>query len=423
MTIQKKKLANGLQVILIPQKDAVTATMLTLIGVGSNMENAKQNGISHFLEHVCFKGTEKRPTAKIINQEIEQIGAIANAFTGEEYTGFYAKSHPRHVHTIIDIIGDIVLNSTIPENEVEKEKGVIVEEINMYEDMPQAKVMELLTSIAYGDTPAGRGIIGTKESVRALTQKDILKYKKNHYVSENMVVVVAGAFDEKEVLSTLKTVFKNIPNGKKTVHPKVSLTTKTPQSKIEQRKIDQAHLAIMFPSVSRDHKAKAAATLLAKVLGGSMSSRLFQLLREELGVCYYVRASQSSAKTYGEFCISAGVDARRVDEVCIAIATELKKIKEGDITDEELSRAKEYMLGVFGMSLETTDSVASFYGMQALLSEKVESPEKITKQYLAVTVGDIQRVAKKLIDGKKVKVALVGPISEETNIAQHFSLL
>lgn len=423
MTIQKKKLANGLQVILIPQKDAVTTTMLTLIGVGSNMENVKQNGISHFLEHVCFKGTEKRPTAKIINQEIEQIGAIANAFTGEEYTGFYAKSHPRHVHTIIDIIGDIVLNSTIPENEVEKEKGVIVEEINMYEDMPQAKVMELLTSIAYGDTPAGRGIIGTKESVRALTQKDILKYKKNHYVSENMVVVVAGAFDEKEVLSTLKTVFKNVPNGRKSMHPKVTLTTKTPQSKIEQRKIDQAHLAIMFPSVSRDHKDKAAATLLAKVLGGSMSSRLFQLLREDLGVCYYVRASQSSAKTYGEFCISAGVDSTRVEEVCSAIAAELKKIKEGDITDEELSRAKEYMLGVFGMSLETTDSVASFYGMQALLSEKVESPEKITTQYLAVTAEDIQRVAKKLIDGKKVKVALVGPISEEVNIAQHFSLL
>lgn len=423
MNIQKKKLSNGVRVVLIPQKDAPTVTMLTLVGVGSNMETTKQNGISHFLEHVCFKGTEKRPTAKGINEEIESMGAISNAFTAEEYTGFYAKGHPRHVRTLVDIVGDIVLNATIPSTEVEKEKGVIVEEINMYEDMPQSKVFDLLTAIAYGDTPAGRGIIGTKESVRALSAKDIVSYKKKYYCAENMVVVVAGAFDESEVLSTIKQTFKHVPSGTTSVYKPVRLTTKTPQSSIQHRAIDQAHTAILFPSVDRKHADRAAISLLARILGGTMSSRLFQLLREELGVSYYVRASQISYKTYGEFSISAGIDTTRVGEVFTAIASVLKDIKDNGVTEEELTRAKDYTLGVFGMSLETTDAMANFYGMQLLLDDTLSKPEDIMKRYLAVTVDDIKRVARTLFSGKNLKLSLVGPISEDENIAQYFSLL
>lgn len=423
MNILKKTLSNGLRIILVPQKDAITATMLTLIGVGSTNETKKQNGLSHFLEHVCFKATTTRPNAKLINEQFEEIGAITNAFTSDEYTGYYGKSHPRHLTKIIEMVGDIVINASLPKEELEKEKGVIIEEINMYEDMPQAKVLEGLGSLLYGDTPAGRGVIGTKESVRAFTRTDVVKYKDTYYNAKNTIIAVVGAFNEQHIIESIKNTFSKIPKGEKSKTVQVKNAKNTPVVLHVEKPIDQTHIAIGFPSVPLGHKDGAAASLLATILGGGMSSQLFHHLREELGVAYYVRAEQDSHSTHGEFIITAGIDTARTTEVLNAITTILARSKKELVSEKELSKAREFSIGMLGIGLEATDMVAGFCVTQLLLTNKIKTPEMITKEYMKVTPSDIMRVAQTIFVAKKTKLSLVGPKVPTTDLKRIISLL
>jgi len=423
VNITKKTLSNGLRVLLVPQRDAVTVTMLTLIGTGSNKETKRQNGLSHFLEHVCFKATPTRPNAKLINEQFEEIGAITNAFTSDEYTGYYAKSHPKHIDTLIDIVGDIVMNASLPSVELEKEKGVIVEEINMYEDMPQAKVIEALSTLLYGDTPAGRSVIGTKESVRSFTRNDVVKYKSEHYTAKNTVVAVVGAFDEVEVLSTIKKTFSNFEKGEKGNTAKVISATKTPRVASITKPIDQTHIALGFPSVALGDPDGAAISLLATILGGGMSSQLFHHLREELGVAYYVRAEQDAHSTNGEFVITAGVDTVRLVEVLQAITGILHNSKVSLVSEKELSKAREYSIGMLGMGLEATDMVAGYIATQLVLTDKIKTPEQMAKEYMKVTPQDITRVAKNIFNPKKLRLAVIGPQNNITGLEDIFVVL
>lgn len=409
MKILRKTLPSGLRVILVPQKDAVTVTALVLIGSGSHQESKRQSGLSHFLEHVCFKGTPTRPTAKLINEQFEEIGAIANAFTAEEYTGYYAKSHPRHSSTLISMVGDIVINATLPSEEIEKEKGVIIEEINMYEDMPQAKAVESLTALLYGDTPGGRPIIGNKDTVRSFSRADIVRYKTAHYTSKNTVVAVVGAFDQKAVLSTIQQTFRPLPKGERVPSVAVRAKTSTPMAHTIIKPIDQTHIAIGFPSVRLGHKDGTAVSLLATILGGGMSSQLFHLLREELGVAYYVRAEHEPHSTYGELNITAGVDSSRLAEVLAAIMGVLKERTEVLVSQAELSRAREFSLGMLGMGLEATESVAGFCATQLLLTDKIKTPDIVARDYMKVTPADIKRVAKIIFKKKQLRLSFVGP--------------
>ena len=423
MKITKKTLSNGLRVLLVPQRDAVTVTMLTLIGTGSNKETKRQNGLSHFLEHVCFKATPARPNAKLINEQFEEIGAITNAFTSDEYTGYYAKSHPKHITTLIDIVGDIVINASLPSEELEKEKGVIVEEINMYEDMPQAKVIEALSELLYGDTAAGRSVIGTKETVRSFTRNDVANYKSEHYVAKNTIVAVVGAFDEEQVLGTIKKTFAHFAKGEKGVNAKVLVASKTPQVATILKPIDQTHIAIGFPSVAIGDPDGAAISLLATILGGGMSSQLFHHLREELGVAYYVRAEQDAHSTNGEFVITAGVDTLRLTEVLAAISTILHESKTVLVTEKELSKAREYSIGMLGMGLEATDMVAGYIATQALLTDKIKTPDMMAKEYMKVTPADIARVAKSIFNPKKLRLAVIGPQKDLSGLEDIFVAL
>lgn len=423
MKIIEHTLSNGLRVLFVPQRDAVTVTMLTLIATGSNKETRSQNGLSHFLEHVCFKATPSRPNAKLINEQFEEIGAITNAFTSDEYTGYYAKSHPRHISTLVEIIGDIVMNASLPTEELEKEKGVVVEEINMYEDMPQAKVMEALSELLYGDTPAGRGVIGTKDSVRSFTRDDVSEYKKEYYTAKNTVVVVVGAFDEHQVLSTIESTFGNFVEGYKTDNAEVHSDTTTARLASIVKPIDQTHIAIGFPSVALGDPDGAALSLLATILGGGMSSRLFHHLREELGVAYYVRAEQDAHSTSGEFVITAGVDTARLQEVVDAIVRILQDSKTVVVSEKELSKAREYSIGMLGMGLEATDMVAGYIATQALLTGTIKTPEVIAQEYMAVTPQDIARVAHQVFDPQTVRLAVVGPYPTPTGLIDSFVTL
>ena len=341
MKFTKKVLKNGLRVIIVPMKDNPTVTVLVLVEAGSKYEEKRINGISHFLEHMCFKGTTKRPKTIDVSKELDALGSQYNAFTGQEYTGYYAKSSAKHFVQIFDIISDIYLNGTFPAKEVEKEKGVIVEEINMYEDLPHRHVQELIMKLLYGDQPAGWGIAGEKTNIVKFNRDDLVKYKSEHYLPEATVIIIAGHVNEKDAMREVKKAFANIPRGKKSGKAKVQEKQSKPEALVKFKKTDQTHLVLAVRTYALKSKKNAALSVLGAILGGGMSSRLFQRLREEMGVGYYVRAMNDASIDHGFFEISAGVDNKRINEVIQAVIAECNALKISLVEKAEMEKAKD----------------------------------------------------------------------------------
>jgi len=413
MKFTKKVLKNGLRVIIVPMKDNPTATVLVLVEAGSKYEEKKVNGISHFLEHMCFKGTTKRPKAIDISKELDALGSQYNAFTAQEYTGYYAKSDAKHFKQIFDIVSDIYLNSTFPEAEMQKEKGVIIEEINMYEDLPMRHVQDLLMKLLYGDQPAGWNIAGEKKNILNMKRNDFVDYKKMHYLPEATVLVVAGQVTEKEVLKEVKKVFEKVSCGRKSQKTKVKEKQNKPEALINFKKTDQTHFVLGVRTFDLFNKKNGVISVLGGVLGGGMSSRLFQKLREEMGVGYYVRAYNDSYTDHGFFQVSAGVDNKRIEEVIRAVLEECKKLKTAKVSEEELNKVKECLIGNMKLSLESTDDIANFYGGQELLKKELKLAEEKAKEVRKVTASQIQKLAKEIFQDKKLNLALIGPFKEK----------
>jgi len=413
MKYTKKVLANGLRVITVPMQDNPTATVLVLVEAGSKYETKKINGISHFLEHMCFKGTTKRPKAIDISKELDALGSQYNAFTAQEYTGYYAKSDAKHFKQIFDIVSDIYLNSTFPEAEMQKEKGVIVEEINMYEDMPPRHVQDLMMELLYGDQPAGWNIAGEKKNILNMERKDFVNYKKMHYLPEATVIVVAGQVTEKDVLVEVKRVFGKIETGKKSKKIKVKEKQDKPGCLVKFKKTDQTHFVLGIRSHDLFYKKNSILSVFGGVLGGGMSSRLFQKLREEMGVGYYVRAYNDSYTDHGFFQISAGVDNKRIEEVIKAVLLECNKLKNELVSDEELNKVKECLIGNMKLSLESSDDIANFFGGQELLKREIKSAEEKAIEVRKVTAKDIQMMAQDIFQDKKLNLALIGPFKDK----------
>ncbi len=404
-----KTLENGLRMMLIPMRDTETVTVMVLAETGSEYETKEQNGISHFLEHMCFKGTLKRSSSAMINYELDSLGSQSNAFTNTEYTGFYAKAHAKHTSKILDIVSDIYLNSTFPEEEMQKEKGVVIEEINMYEDRPDHKVWEVLEGKMYENQAAGRSILGTKETVRSLTRENLLEYHDKHYVAEGTLVVVSGKIEEEKIAAEIENAFKDVKIGEKGKKEKTDDAQEKPEVAMQYKDADQTHLALAFRSFNHYDKRNFAASMLSTILGKGMSSRLFVKMREELGVCYYVRASHSTAIDHGAFSISAGVSNDRVNEALKALIKEVKKITDEKVSAEELQKAKDFKIGNLFLNLESSDAYADFYGFQEIAREEVLSPEEVVRRIEAVTAEDIQNVTRDIFIANKVTLALVGP--------------
>lgn len=416
MQFHKKTLKNGLRVITVPMKDNPTATVLVLVETGSKYEDKKVNGISHFLEHMCFKGTAKRPKAIDISKELDMLGSQYNAFTGQEYTGYYAKSGAKHFPQLFDVVSDIYLNSTFPEPEIEREKGVIIEEINMYEDMPSRHVQDLMMKLLYGDTPAGWNIAGEKKNVLRMKRDDFVKYKKDHYLPEATVIVVAGQVSAEEVMKEVKKVFENIPRGKKLGKVKVKENQKKPEILVKFKETDQTHFVLGVRSYALSHKNNPIMSVLGAVLGGGMSSRLFQKLREEMGVGYYVRAYNDTYTDHGFFQISAGVDNKRVYEVLDAVIAECNLLKRELVGEEELNKVKEFLIGNAKLSLELSDDIANFYGSQELLKREIKNIEDKAHEIRKVTAGDIKKLAKQIFKDSGLNLALIGPFKDKSKL-------
>lgn len=408
--LTEKKFPSGLQTVLLPRGDVQTVTFLVLIGVGSRYETPRQNGLSHFLEHMFFKGTKNRPTAKEIAESIDGIGGEFNAFTGEEYTGYYVKVAAEHLAHGAEVVSDILLNPLFPQQEIEKERGVIIEEIRMYTDMPMRHIHHLWSEVLYGDHPLGRRIDGAEETVSAFMRKDFLSYTKKHYHTKNAVVAVAGNFEEKSTAALLKKLFADLPQGEETQPKAAPRSVPTKRFVHEYRKhLDQSHVMVGVPGFARDDERNYAAALLSGILGSGMSSRLFSIVREQHGLAYMVRTMSDSFTDTGSFVTQSGVRTDKAAEAVKLIMQEYDRIMEEPVAEQELEKAKQMVRGSLVLSLEETNSIAMFAAEQRLLEAKIKTPADIWKKIEKITVEDVQAVAQELLDPAKRSIALLSP--------------
>lgn len=418
MTFKKTVLDNGLRIITAPQPGNPAVTILVLVEAGSEYETKEINGLSHFLEHLCFKGTKKRPKAIDIAGELDSIGASYNAFTSQEFTGYFAKAQTKHFEKILDVVSDIYLNSVFDPAEIDKERGVVIEEINMYEDLPMARVHYLFLELLYGDQPAGWNIVGQKEIIQTLQRENFLGYRGKHYLAEKTIVVVAGNINEEETINKIKNFFAGISVGPFLKKSKPEEHQDKPQLLIKHKESDQTHLIVGVRGFDVFDKRRFVLEVMAYILGVGMSSRLFQKIREEMGAAYYVNASAEFFSDHGYFRTAAGVPRERLTEVVRVIAAELNQLREILISPEELRRVKDNFIGSLMLGLETSDDLARFYGSQEIGGHQIMTAEEITARVEAVSAQDIQKVAEDIFRDEGLNLAVIGPIKEESGLQE-----
>lgn len=410
MQYHKIVLPNGLRLITVPMPSFESATALVMVGAGSRYETKKNNGISHFLEHMAFKGTEKRPTALDIASLIDGIGGEFNAFTGKEYTGYYVKAGKNNVETILDVLSDMLKHSKLDPIEIEKEKGVIIEEMNLYEDMPMRKIGDIYEQLLYGDTPMGWDIAGEKDIIRSITRDDFLSYMKSLYSPHNMTVVIAGGIEEEGMRELVGKYFGDMQKFETMKYEPLKVSQKKPSVLIRDKKTEQIHIALGVRTVSLNNPDKYPLSVLASILGGGMSSRLFNEVREKRGLAYYVKSHSEEYTDAGSLVSFAGIDPKRVKDAIKVMVEQYALVSSGkmNITDEELKKAKEYIKGHLVLELEDSRSVSTFYAHQELLEKEVLNPDQILKKIDAVTIDDVEAVGKKYFVNQGLNLALIG---------------
>ncbi|MEI8327586.1 MAG: pitrilysin family protein [Candidatus Taylorbacteria bacterium] len=420
MKFTKTVLNNGLRIITVPMTDNPSVTILVMVEAGSKYETKKQNGISHFLEHMVFKGTPRRPKASDISRELDSLGAHYNAFTTQEFTGYYAKAASRSLDSLIDIVSDMYMNPLFDEAEITKEKGVIIEEVRMYNDLPQRRVHEILGELMFGDQPAGWSVLGSEENIRAFSREDFTKYRKDNYVSSATTVLVAGSFDEGETISKIEKAFSSVVADPKKAKLAVTEEQQLPAIKTFFKETDQTHLVIAARTFSITDPRIPTMAVLTTILGGGMSSRLFSKMRDELGICYYIRASHDASTDHGEISISAGVDNVRVEEAVREILKQCVNLKNDLVSPAELKKVKDYISGTTLLELETSESRAEYCGVQEILKKRIDTPEEFMSKVSAVTADDIQKLARQIFVDKGLNMAIIGKFQSGDGFESYF---
>lgn len=409
MRYHRTVLKNGLRVLTVYMPSLESATVMVMVGAGSRYENKANNGISHFLEHMAFKGTVKRPTAMDISTLIDGMGGEFNAFTGKEVTGYYIKSAADNIYLSLDVLSDMLQNSKLDSAEIEKEKGVILEEINLYEDSPSRKIGDVYERLLYGDTPMGWDITGTKDVIKSITREDFISYMKSLYSPTNITVVVAGGVTSDKAVKMVDKYFGSMQKFDTVKHIKVKENQKKPELLIKSKKTEQVHIAIGFRTVPIDHPHQYPLSVLAAILGGGMSSRLFHEVREKRGLAYSVRTHADFCQDVGSLVTVAGVDPKRVEEAIRVIISEYKKmITIPQISKEELEKAKKFIKGHLVLDLEDSRSVSGFYAQQELLEKEINNPDEILKEIDNVTVEKVEKVAKTYFKNEGLNMAVIG---------------
>ena len=407
-TYQKTTLDSGLRVITCNMPHTRSATMVILVGTGSRYEDDAQAGISHFIEHICFKGTEKRPLPQQISETVEGVGGMLNGSTDQEVTSYWAKVALPHFPEALDLLVDMLRNSRFDPEDIEKERRVILEELNMVKDSPNQWVEVLLDQVVWPDHPLGRDIGGTRDSINSITRDQLLDYFNNHYSPTNTVVSVAGAIDHDEVVEALDSRLNGwLPTEPRTFAPAPG-PQDAPRMHVDYRKIEQVQLNLAVRGLPVNHPDRYALDLLNVVLGDGMSSRLFVELRENRGLAYSVFSYNNHYIDCGSLCVAAGTDPSRTAETLSGIMNELQKIKD-DITEEEIEKSKELVKGRLLLRTEDTRSVAGWFGAQEIVTGQVLMVDDVVQRVDAVTLEDVRRVAQTLLRTENLNLAVVGP--------------
>lgn len=407
------KQPNGLRVLTVPRLSATSVTFLLLFPVGSRHENKRVNGVSHFVEHLLFKGTKKRPTTLAISKELDSIGAEFNAFTSKEYTGYYIKTTPEHADLACDVLSDILFNSRFSANEIERERKVIIEEIKMYEDNPLMHIGELFESVIFRGHALGRPIGGEKEGIAKMARKDIVAYFNRNYRLREAVFTAAGNISVIAAEHLAKKYFSPALRGLSRSTSPYRKEQKQPQVLLDAREsVQQAQIALGFPAYGYTHKNVPALKLLALILGGNMSSRLFIKIRERMGLAYAIRASIDHFVDTGYMVVQAGVDTGKAKKAVDAIMQELKRARDKGVTQKELEQARAYLRGQLFLRLEESDFVANWYTTQALFFDEMKSPEDRLAEYDALTCADIKCAAQDVLRPARANIAVIGPYKD-----------
>lgn len=404
------KLSNGVRVLLVPMAGVESVTTMILVKTGSRNETEEQAGISHVLEHMVFKGTKKYPSPMAIAEAVDGIGAEQNAFTSKEYTGYYITSSAAHLPLALDIQSEMLTVPLLPQDDLNREREVIVEEINMYEDQPMAKAGEEFENLMYAGSSLGREIIGTKETVRATTSDHLRHYLNNWYYGGNVLVVIAGKIgDKSEVAKLIEEKLGVMKQGGIMEYNSVGGYGK-PEFKHTKKKTEQAHFYMGVPALSMHDPRRYALQLAQVILGGGMSSRLFNEIREKRGLAYYVKADMDMTYDTGYLAVRAGVKLSQLSEALKVVREEMLKLG-GTVAEAELSKAKEYLLGRMPLSLEESMGVAQFFGMRALIKDEIVQPDQVVKKIKDVTMTEVKAICEELIMESEIRSVVVGPKS------------
>jgi len=422
----KHVLKNGLRVVTVPLKNTKTVTVLVMVETGSKYETKKTNGISHFLEHMFFKGTKRRPDTLSLASEIDRIGGEHNAFTAKEFTGYYGKAARKHQDLLLDILSDMYLHSKLEQAEIERERGVICEEINMRQDLPMVLVSDLFEKLLYADQPAGWLTIGTKENVGLFTREDLKEYLAKHYLASNTIVFVAGNLagpaspvlgqGGTEVQMKVQKYFGQMRSGDPPKRRPVRERQKEPQILAHQKETDQTHLCLGLRAYSAKHPDYFGLKVLSAVLGEGMSSRLFISVRERRGLAYYIRSELSAYTDSGYLAVQAGVPNDKLDQAVKIILEEFNQIKDKEIDKKELKKSKEYLKGKLLLDLEASDELAFWLAGQEVLRGKMLGVPQVLKKIDAVSGSDLKRIGQDIFQDQGLNLAVIGPGKDEEDL-------
>lgn len=411
-TYKKSVLSNKIPIVTIPVKGAKATTAMIVFKTGSKNENAANNGISHFLEHMFFKGTKKRPSALAISSEMDALGGEYNAFTGKEYTGYWFKIANNKLNKALDILSDMLFNSLFDSEEIEREKGVIIEELNMYEDNPRMHIEDVFESCLYDDTPAGWETIGTKKNILGFKRHDFINYLESQYGAKSVYVIIAGGLKSGD-RKLAEKLFHTLRSNKYAPKLAVVENQKAPQLKISHKKTDQAAISLGVRAFPVGHPDEFKLKLLSVILGGSMSSRLFINLRERNGLAYYVNTITEAYSDSGYLTTQAGVPASKMEKAIKIILEEYKKISKELVPAKELKRAKDMLQGRVLLQMEASDDLANWYARQAIYRKNIVTPGEMIRKIKAVTPEQIRDLAKRLFVDKNLNLAIIGNLKAD----------
>lgn len=406
---ESRRLQNGVRVVVKRMEGLLSVTMGVLVGTGAAYETDEEDGISHFIEHMQFKGTDKH-SAFGLSDAFDALGAQVNAFTGKDMTCYYVKATSDHAKEAFSLLCELFLDSTFPEDEMVREKGVVVEEIHMDEDSPEDLCLDLLARAAFGNVNYGRNILGPEENVKGFTREQLFAYKRERYCPENIVVSFAGNIDVSRAVELAEEFFGGMERTKFMQREKK--IKRVNDRLFRKKQIEQAHFALGFPTVERDHAAFAATQVMNAVLGGGMSSRLFKRVREELGLAYSVYSYTSHYAETGLLSVYAGVNPKKARDAAEAVKEVLLSFRREGITEEEFLRGREQLKSGNIFAQENTSSQMLLYGKQMLYKNEIYDFEKKMDEISALTRGDVLEAIEMNFDFGNAAVATVGDLSE-----------